>query len=83
MVKAKTYCGDPGECNYCHQRLDIGDRFYDVRTLNGTWGNFCPACVQHVATLNADGKVVIGTGYGQRYDKRESDGSAVWIKTAG
>lgn len=81
---AKTWASNPGECDGCHRRIDLGDRFYDVRTIHGPWGKFCPACVMDHARHASNGKEpALGTGLGQRYDKRIVDGQPIWVKTAG
>lgn len=82
-IQPVKWIGDPGECNGCNQRLDVGDRFYDVVAVNGQWGNFCPACASTYAHMAGAGEVALGVGLGQLYQKRILGTEVVWEKIAG
>lgn len=60
----------PSKCDACS--APIVDVFFDARSHDGRWGNFCRSCFK---TLTP-GK--LGVGFGQQYAK---DG-AVWGKVA-
>jgi hypothetical protein len=70
----KTWIGEPGDCNGCNKPFT--NAFSDVRTLYGSWGNFCDTCLPKYT----EGKrKCYGTGLGQRYEKQADK----WVKVAG
>lgn len=66
----------PERCDIC--RGAIADKFYDARIPSvGSWGHMCPRCFVSTGAL-------LGTGRGQRYERRESpNDGAIWAKTGG
>ena len=61
----------PEHCELCDTRIE--HTFYDARTRFRVWACLCPACFE-------DCGVGLGTGNGQRFEKR-ADGT--FAKTAG
>jgi hypothetical protein len=66
-MEAKYWTGDVGECDGCHQRLDLGLMFYDIRTKAGPWGKFCTTCAKEHGIKDHEGSIVLGKGFGQLY----------------
>lgn len=71
----RTYWGGsiPDSCDACGS--PISDRFADMKTTMGPWGNLCPKCAEHGPGLGE-----YGTGLGQEYAK-QADGR--WLKVRG
>jgi hypothetical protein len=67
----------PTRCELCNTKLKF--LFVDGKTVWGTWGIFCPKCLD-------DCGIGVGPGRGQLYlrveDKRDS-GSPKWMKISG
>lgn len=76
ILGEKVWAGKPPQaCDLCGLR--IMHSFVDGRTSDGRWGIMCPRC------RVAEGRLELGTGLGQKYE-RHSDGDAVrWVKVAG
>ena len=66
----------PSKCDGCGRA--IKDTFYDMATKIGPWACLCGACAYH-----GIGCGEVGTGRGQRYDRRRRKGGNAWVKTAG
>lgn len=64
----------PAQCDLCKQ--PIKDVFIDGATKMGCWANMCPSCHRN----RGHG---LGTGRGQKYQRKLVDGKEVWVKIAG
>jgi len=73
-MEKKKWLGHPGECNGCYKTFTTA--FSDVRTIHGSWGNFCDECLPRYAIGRPR---CYGTGLGQRYERQGEQ----WIKTQG
>lgn len=76
----KYWAGEPGECDFSNIGRDKGHdmtTFVDGRTKGGPWANMCMSC------WSTQGIGRLGTGYGQKYEKREVGGKARWLKVEG
>lgn len=70
---AKFWLGKPpSACQLCGD--DLPEKFYDAKTIGGTWANTCQRCFE-TQTLRQ-----LGLGRGQRYELND-DGH--WEKTGG
>lgn len=63
----------PSACDACRRHLEKA--FYDMRSLHGPWGNFCPRCA-----FGGPGIGKVGPGLGQEYEQ-QPDGR--WLKVRG
>lgn len=73
--KPRYWMGDPPTACDIDASHKITDTFIDGSTSRG-WANMCPAC----HTEYGRG---LGTGRGQKYEKREVEGKTRWLKVEG
>ena len=71
MKKIVRHLNPPTKCDICHSQ--VGDEFFDAKTINGPWANMCTECFNTIG-------VGLGTGLGQMYKKQEDSS---YIKVAG
>lgn len=76
LFTEKRWAGKaPTHCDLCGLRLFA--TFVDGRTSDGRWGIMCPRC------RVAEGRLELGTGLGQKYERRSQGDEVYWVKTAG
>ena len=67
-IKERIWCGSKPKCDICG--AEIKDKFFDAKTTHRMWALMCVGCFKKNG-------VGVGTGMGQFYQFRESDGKFV------